>query len=236
MLFRTLKVFRLYYLMYYWPLLKRLRGLVVKQNSIKQREDFYQWVANQTQARVQRETQRPDFMTEILKHNGEKGTSMTPAELNVNVTAFLTAGSETTATLLSGATWLLLKTPEVLQKLKEEVRGQWKTYGEITLDAANNAPYLIAVLQEALRYFPPVPTGFERRVPKGGEVVSGYFIPEDTAVAVSAYPTGHSARNFKDPELFVPERWMGDPRYAGDNRSSIQPFSFGPRNCLGKVR
>ena len=67
-------------------------------------------------------------------------------------------------------------------------------------------------------------------------MVSGYFMPENTALCVSSYPTSHSARNFKDPEAFVPERWMGDPHYADDKRSAMQPFSFGPRNCLGKVR
>lgn len=104
------------------------------------------------------------------------------------------------------------------------------------MEDVNNAPYLVAVLHESLRYFPPVPTGFLRKVPKGGEMVSGYFIPEGTSVGVSSYPTAHSARNFRDPDMFVPERWMGDPRYADDKRSAMQPFSFGPRNCLGKVR
>jgi cytochrome P450 len=44
----------------------------------------------------------------------------------------------------------------------------------------------------------------------------------------------HSERNFKDPELFVPERWLGEERYKDDKRSTLNPFSFGPRNCLGK--
>jgi cytochrome P450 len=44
----------------------------------------------------------------------------------------------------------------------------------------------------------------------------------------------HSERNYKDPELFVPERWLGEERYKDDKRSALNPFSFGPRNCLGK--
>lgn len=40
--------------------------------------------------------------------------------------------------------------------------------------------------------------------------------------------------NFRDPEMFVPERWLGDPRYDGDAKEVLQPFSIGPRNCLGK--
>lgn len=235
MLFTSLRAFPFHYIMSYWPWTARFRSLIVDQKVIAGRKEYYEWIGLRTQQRVQAETQRPDFMTEILKHNGEKGIALKPEEMSTNATIFITAGSETTATLLSGATWCLLRNPSVLQKLQQEVRGRWKKYSDITMEEVNNAPYLIAVLQEALRFFPPVPTGFERRVPKGGEVVSGHFLPEGTAVGVSSYPTSHSSRNFKDPEVFAPERWMGDPKYEGDKRSSIQPFSFGPRNCLGKV-
>lgn len=235
LLFNSLRAFRMYYIKYYWPVADRILNAMASKTSLQGRIDYYRWVASMTQARVERETQRPDFMTEILKHNGEKGLELTPQELGSNASIFLTAGSETTATLLSGVTYCLLKNPEVMQKLKDEVRGRWKNYNDITINEVNNAPYLLAVLQEALRYFPPVPTGFERKVGKGGEFVSGYFMPEGTALCVSSYPTAHSERNFKDPDAFVPERWMGDARYANDKRDSMQPFSFGPRNCLGKV-
>jgi cytochrome P450 len=43
-----------------------------------------------------------------------------------------------------------------------------------------------------------------------------------------------SSRFFKEPLAFIPERWTGDERFADDNRSVVQPFSVGPRDCLGK--
>ena len=33
---------------------------------------------------------------------------------------------------------------------------------------------------------------------------------------------------------FVPERWLGDVRYADDRREASQPFSIGPRGCIGR--
>ena len=147
---------------------------------------------------------------------------------------FLIAGSEKTATLLSGTTYLLLKNQEVYNKLVHDIRSRFKSQSEITVDEVNKMDFMLACLQEGLRYYPPVPTGFPRVVPRGGDQISGHYIPEGTSVYVSQHTANHSSRNYKDPDVYVPERWMGDERYKDDNRAVTQPFSFGPRNCLGK--
>ncbi|KAI5371060.1 Putative cytochrome P450 [Septoria linicola] len=238
LLFDSVKASGLMYIVGYFPFVKYLGKLVVNKDMLVKRKEFMQWISSQVAKRLERETDRPDFMSHILTHNGEKGLEMSKAQLDSNAFLILTAGSETTATLLSGATFLLLKNPDKLEKLKQEVRGRWKEYSDITLAEVNSAPYLIATLNECLRYFPPVPTGFERRIPTGGEIISGIFVPEGTAVQVSQYPTHHSEANFKDAEKFVPERWLeNDPlsaEYVNDKKSAMQPFSFGPRNCIGK--
>jgi len=51
---------------------------------------------------------------------------------------------------------------------------------------------------------------------------------------VPHYAMFTSSKHFEDPLSFVPERWTGDVRYTNDNKSVFQPFSFGPRNCVGK--
>jgi cytochrome P450 len=38
---------------------------------------------------------------------------------------------------------------------------------------------------------------------------------------------------FRNPNEFIPERWLGDSDYKEDVREAHQPFSVGPRNCLG---
>jgi len=235
LLFRSLGAFRFYYIMKYFPWVKYLGSLIVDPSFVADRRTYVQWVEAQARKRLERDTDRPDFMTYVMKHNGEKKeATISQDEIVSNCQLILTAGSETTATMLSATTYMLLKNPDVMQKLKDEVRGRWKTYSDMTLEEVNKAPYLLAVLSEGLRYFPPVPTGFERTVGSGGEVVSGYYLPEKTSVAVSQYPTNHAESNFRDADAFVPERWLNDPKYANDKKSAFQPFSFGPRNCLGK--
>jgi aspirochlorine biosynthesis cytochrome P450 monooxygenase len=66
-----------------------------------------------------------------------------------------------------------------------------------------------------------------------GNTIAGRFVPGDTSVGVSHWACYHSPENFRDPNKFAPERWLGDERYKDDRKKALQPFSLGPRNCLG---
>lgn len=64
--------------------------------------------------------------------------------------------------------------------------------------------------------------------------------PSQTTVGVHQYATYHSPLNFYNPLTFHPERWLPEctnnpssPYYA-DNRAAFQPFSMGPRACIGR--
>ena len=63
----------------------------------------------------------------------------------------------------------------------------------------------------------------------------GNPVPPTTRVSVHHYATYRSQDNFRDPDNFVPERWLGDPLYANDNRECFRPFAAGPRDCLGQT-
>jgi cytochrome P450 len=118
---------------------------------------------------------RPDFMSYILRHNDEKG--MSRAEIDSTTTVLFAAGSETTATLLSGLTYYLLQNPRTMHKLTDEIRTAFKSQEEITILSVSKLPYLLAVLEETLRHYPPAPSAFERLVPGDGDTVCGHWIP-----------------------------------------------------------
>lgn len=148
---------------------------------------------------------------------------------------FLAAGSETTATLLSGALYLLLTHPDSLERLTAEIRTYFKSEVDIDMQSTANIPFLQAVLQESLRLYPPAPNTFPRRTPAPGQVICGRFVPAKTTVGIHQWSANRSSRNFYLPDTFVPDRWMGvDKRFEDDKRDACQPFSFGPRNCIGQ--
>ncbi|KAF2965734.1 hypothetical protein GQX73_g7855 [Xylaria multiplex] len=160
---------------------------------------------------------------------------MSPQQLQGNAQILLAAGSETTATLMSGLTWLLLKHPRVHEKLKTEIRAKFSHPDEITISSVNECKYLLGCIEEALRVYPPSPQPHHRIIPAGGAMVNGEFLPAGTSVSIPIYAISNSALNWTQPESFIPERWTGeDERFANDKRESSQPFSYGPRNCIGR--
>ena len=176
---------------------------------------------------------RADFMTHILGQVGREG-GMTKAELYANAQTLVMAGSETTATLLAAALFHLMRKPAVRHKLEREVRGAFATEDELTFLSVCRLPYLGAVVNESLRIQPPIPAAIHRFTPPGGAVISGEFVAGGADVHVAGWAANHSARNFRDPYEFVPERWLGDERYAADELEVSQPFSIGPRACIGR--
>lgn len=92
----------------------------------------------------------------------------------------MTAGTETTATALSGLTYLLLKNPEKLKKLLEEVRAV-DDLSMLKGDVLRHMKYMQACFEEGMRLYPPVPIGNMRSIAKGGNTVLGQYLPEDVS-------------------------------------------------------
>ncbi|KAJ4857898.1 cytochrome p450 domain-containing protein [Trichoderma breve] len=188
--------------------------------------------AMKVKKRLETGSNRPDFMTSMTaKRNGE---SLTFEELTSNASILIIAGSETTATALSAAAYYLGLFPEVQAKLAQEVRTTFNSAEDITITSVQHLTYMLAVLDEVMRMYPPVVSGLPRLTAEGGAMIAGEYVPEDTIVEVWQWPLFHNPNYWTQPDDFIPERWLGDPKFANDRRECFQPFSTGPRNCIGK--
>ena len=167
-------------------------GLAMKflpQSLSKGRDENDRYARDTVLRRMNNENQhgRGDFMDSMLKHRGEKD-GLTDNEITSNGNILILAGSETTATLLSGVTYWLLRTPNALQEVTNEVRSAFKSENEVNFyNATSRLPYLLACLEEGLRIYPPVPSGLFRWTPSGSSIeISGHQVPENVRLLVNA--------------------------------------------------
>lgn len=283
MIFQNIKLSVYTIAMMRHPVLKPLVQLIVPSRLVRSQREHYMLTERTVKRRLESgNVTREDFMSYILRHNDEKG--MSPSEIVENANVMIIAGSETTATQLSGTTFYLLTNPDKYAKLVAEIRSAFSSEEDITLLTVNNLEYMNAVFEEGFRMCksacfpghyqshaslvsshspyrltsdPPVPPALSRRTPDNGEYIEGYWIPgkvsplrsrtslvafhlltplnnTQTGVGVPMWASFRSERNFRDADKFVPERWLGEPEYAHDARDVMQPFSIGPRNCIGK--
>ncbi|KAI4223150.1 MAG: hypothetical protein L6R40_008526 [Gallowayella cf. fulva] len=219
----------------YWGLMS-IRALFTPKAVRGQRAKHIKTAMQTVQTRIKKGSEHRDFLHYILSANDDKG--MSPDEINVNAFSLSIAGSESTATALSGAIFLLLTHPSVYERVIAETRSAHPTEEAITLSSTHHLEYLNAVITETLRIYPPVAITLPRRVPAGGDLILDRFVPAGVTVGVHHYATTHLPDNFHRPTAFLPHRWMSGtrdlPPFAADRKECMQPFSFGPRNCLGK--
>jgi cytochrome P450 len=144
----------------------------VPKSFLAQRKEHFKLSMQKVHSRLSRANDRNDFFSHVIS---DKKNPPTEQFLLSQASTFIVAGSETTTTLLSGLTYYLLKNPEVLRNLQEEIRGAFQNADSIDNDTASKLPYLLAVIEEGLRIFPPVSFGPPRVSP--GATVDGHYVP-----------------------------------------------------------
>jgi cytochrome P450 len=137
------------------------------------------YATQKTMARIAREEAtnpgNRDIMSYML-HEGRGGSKgMTRAEILSTSPTLVVAGSETTATALSGFCFYTSRNPRVYNILAEEIRSLFRAEEDITLKSTASAEYLNAVINETLRVYPPFAELLIRISP--GDTVDGKYVP-----------------------------------------------------------
>jgi cytochrome P450 len=200
----------------------------------KHYKKFLKCTSDKVDVRLSMKEERGDII-HFLTDPSEKICLSRP-EVDSAAVALMLAGSDTTPSILCGLNYLLLAHGAVLAKLAAEIRSSFKSDEEITLESVFRLEYLGACIDEGFRVYPAAPIGLPREVPIGGASICGSFVPGGTTVYVTPLAAYFSPSNFYNPEAFIPERWLpqAEEQYANDQKAVVQPFSIGPRDCLGK--
>lgn len=165
----------------YIPGGRNLASLLVSKELLSKKAAHHALTIEKVKKRVSQTEERRDFMDNILKRE-ENG--MTFPELVGNSSILIIAGSETTATVLSGVTFHLLKNPTVMAKVVHEIRSTFTNEDEITIAAVGNLKYMLACLEEAMRIYPAAPVGLQRIVPGKGDFINGKWVPGGVSLSI----------------------------------------------------
>ncbi|KAL0414118.1 UNVERIFIED_CONTAM: cytochrome [Sesamum radiatum] len=142
------------------------------------------------------------------------------------------AGTETSAATITWAMTALIKKPEVLKKVQQEIRTQVEKKGSVDEDDIHKLPYFKAVVKETLRLYPPAPLSLPRLTTKAC-VVDGYQVEPDSIVYVNVWAIGRDPDFWENPDKFLPERFLNSNLDFKGQDFGFLPFGSGRRVCPG---
>jgi len=162
----------------------------------------------------------------LAAEDPETGERMTEAEVKDNVVTLIFGGQETTSTTLTWTLYLLSQSAEWRERVAEEAQRVLDGSGA---DAAEALVQTRAVVEEALRLYPPI-IGITRTAMRRTEL-AGRTIERGTMLIISPYVLHRHRRLWRDPDLFDPTRFLAGPERAVE-RYTYLPFGVGPRMCV----
>jgi len=139
----------------------------------------------------------------------------------------LLAGSETAANTLTWTLYLMARHPETERRVREELASLPAAPGP---DALAPLVFTRAVLQEAMRLYPPVAV-LSRQALAADRIRRWSLRPGDTVMCVPWLLHRH-ADWWEHPHAFLPERFLPEAARR-QPKFTYMPFGLGPRVCAG---
>lgn len=168
-----------------------------------------------------------DFMTLLLRAQGENG--LTREEIEDNVITFIGAGHETTARALGWMFYLLANAPEERAKVEEEARRVVAGSSD-PMQWIENMPHARAAFEESMRLYPPAPTISRDAIED--TVWNDITITKGTQVMVMPWTLHRHRKYWDQPDAFMPSRFLPENR-ANLDKYQYLPFGAGQRICIG---
>ncbi|KAL2933469.1 Cytochrome P450 71A4 [Bienertia sinuspersici] len=166
------------------------------------------------------------------KKDNSAGFPLERDSIKAQILDAFAAGTDTAYAVLEWAMTELLRNPEVMEKLQNEVREIAGEKEHLTEDDLEKMKYLKAVIKETLRLHPPVPLLVPRESTHDLKI-NGYDISSRTLVFLNAWAIQRDPDIWENPEIFYPERLMQSTiDFKGMNFELI-PFGGGRRFCPG---
>lgn len=175
--------------------------------------------------------ERDDLLALLMNTiDEETGERMNNKQLRDETATLFVAGHETSANALSWAFYLLAQHPQAYAKAKQEAQSVLADGHAMTSDDLRRLPYCAAVINESMRLYPPAWSMGRQAL--ADDNFGEFTIKKNTVVFIPVYQLHRHPKFWKNPDDFVPERFIPDIP-AEVPKGVFIPFGAGPRLCIG---
>ncbi|KAI1431257.1 cytochrome P450 [Xylaria sp. CBS 124048] len=172
----------------------------------------------------------PDLVHYLLEQSEGPRTTESVLKMRGDSLNAIVAGSEPVPVVLIGLFAELARKPEQIEAVYNEMIGMDITDSK----TLSTLPHLNAVIQEALRLYPVLPTAGSRKVGKNGVTIGGVYIPPYTTIINPRFSIHRREDCFEQAEEFIPERWT-TRREMVRNIAAYSPWGTAHHSCIARA-
>lgn len=218
-------------------IVKRLPGAHVKM--FKNAEKLHAFLREQVENHAA--TRQPDcprdfvdsFLNKLDEEAKYPNTHFTLDSLDNTLFNLFIAGTVSAAVTIHWALRLMLKYPEIQEKVQKEIDDVLGAHRCPSMEDRVHLPYTDAVLHEIQRYANLLPTSLPHAT-VNETTFKGYTIPKGAPVIEFLQTALQDKKYWDEPEKFNPNRFLDKDGKLKKNEANI-PFSAGKRVCLGEA-
>ncbi|XP_018406375.1 PREDICTED: probable cytochrome P450 6a13 [Cyphomyrmex costatus] len=176
-----------------------------------------------------------NILKEFKNGKSTEKAEMLDQHFVTQVFMFFLAAFDTSAVTMSNTLYELALNHTIQNRLREEINNIYiKNNGEITFDDINMMFYLDAVSKETMRKYPLVDLLTRQASSAYTFKNSQLTIPKGQIVGIPVHAIHFDPDIYPKPEIYDPERFIGDAAARSKQSMHYMPFGYGPRNCIGE--
>nr|XP_046257197.1 cytochrome P450 1B1 isoform X2 [Scatophagus argus] len=144
------------------------------------------------------------------------------------------ASQDTLSTALQWIILMLVKYPEMQQRLQQEVDKVVDRSRLPSIEDQPQLPYIMAFIYEVMRYTSFIPLTIPHSTTTDTTIM-GYTVPKNTPIFINQWSINHDPALWSHPETFDPKRFLDQNGALNKNlTSNVLIFSLGKRRCIGE--